>query len=118
MKIILLLAVLMMFSGCAHCNGGWSTLDTSLEAGSQALMFVDYKQTLHIADNPNLYEQNPVLGKHPSDSKVNLYYAIWAPLHAAVSCMLAPRYRTMWQSGTIGVEGVVVLDNGNLGLKW
>ncbi len=114
--IISLLFVLFLISGCsAICTGGWNKVDTVLELTSQGLMSADWIQTQKIVKNPDKYQElNPVLGPHPSMSKLNTYFALWVPVHAGVSCILPQLYRRIWQGGTIGVEAPVVYENNRL----
>lgn len=39
-------------------------------------MFKDWQQTREIKNHPNMYEMNPALGKHPSDAKIDGYFAL------------------------------------------
>lgn len=42
------------------------------------LLFIDCIQTIHIQNKPLLHETNPVLGPHPNDWKVVLYFFVWS----------------------------------------
>lgn len=119
MRTLLTIAfVFLLAQGCAPiCTGGWTKTDTTLELAGMGLTAVDWRQTTMIARNPaTFYETNKILGLHPSVGFVNGYFAL-AVLHPAVSCLLPPVARHIWQVGTIIVEGSVVIQNERLGLK-
>lgn len=117
MKYALILLFLMT-SGCTSiCTGGWTKADTVWELADQGLMAVDWRQTQHIVEQPDKYfERNPILGRHPSMEKLNVYFAVWVPLHYGISCALPPDWRRAWQVGTALVEVPVILENHAGGL--
>jgi hypothetical protein len=107
------LAATALLSGCAN----WTTHDTYREAAALSLLAVDYGQTRTIAKNPDQwYEQNPILGEHPSVAEVNRYFALAAIGHVAASATLPPKWRKVWQYVTIGVEAAAVGHNISLGI--
>ena len=115
MKIYLIICVL--FVGCSTCNGGWSNADSYREAAFAGLVMIDWSQTLYGADHPQQYsEQNPVLGRHPSRSDVNIYMPVGMAAHAGVRCLWPPSWRTYWQWGTIGIEAVTDAHNAAIGV--
>jgi hypothetical protein len=105
----------MFLSGCA--NGGWTTADTYRQAGMLSLTMIDWAQTRKIAQNPDkYYENNPVLGKHPSTERVDMYFPICMAAHTAVAMALPTKYRKWWQYVFIGVEAGMVANNLSIGL--
>ena len=49
-----------------------TALDYGLAIGSTALILADWSQALRIAHNPcRWYERNPLLGRHPSEGRLN-----------------------------------------------
>ena len=48
------------------------------------LLFIDYRQTLDIKNHEGYFEINPILGKHPGDSKITIYFIICAVIAAVV----------------------------------
>ncbi len=118
MALAFLITATVLMASCATCRGGWTKADTAWELADIGLMTADWSQTQHIASNPGrYYENNPILGLHPSISKLNLYFAIWVPAHAAVSCwVLDPKWRRVWQVGTAGVEVWAIKGNLDIGL--
>jgi hypothetical protein len=94
---------------------GWSEMDTYRESTWQVINFIDYRQTSDISE-PH-YEQNPLLGKHPSQGKIDKYFAVSAIGHFGASELLPLRYRNGWQWLTIGISGAIVYHNYKIGLK-
>ena len=73
---------------------------------------------MDIARQPGRYHEiNPLMGKHPSVGRVNVYMGLSAAVHLAVSWALPKDYRGYWQWVTIGVTGGLVGNNFNIGLK-
>jgi hypothetical protein len=72
LRLAVLLVVVSIVSGCATSD--WRNEDTRrMQVANTALIAFDTAQTLHIARCPGrYYEQNPVLGKHPSEATVIL----------------------------------------------
>ena len=103
----------------------WDKVDTSLEAGFIATCAVDYFQTRWMIKN-NYYELNPILGKHPSETALDIYMPCAIILHGVIS-MALPKHlvvgdldldlRNVWQSITIAIEGANDLRNANIGVK-
>ena len=100
----------------------WTATDTMLELGYVAVALADALQTADIKNHPEIVETNPVLvamaGENPSDAATAVYFSSAVVLHAAVSYML-PRgkWRTLWQSGTLAINGGIVANNASLGLR-
>jgi hypothetical protein len=112
---IKLLIVCLFLSGCA--NGGWSTDDSYRQTGVVALMSIDWAQTRKISNNPDKYnEHNPILGNHPSESMVNVYFPVCIAAHTAVAMALPPGYRVWWQYVVLGLEAGTVANNLSIGL--
>jgi hypothetical protein len=122
-----LLAAASFLSALAACSATeWST-ETKLEEGTwQALHVVDTVQTMEIARNPACYtevELGPIIGYHPSTSRVAAWSASEIALHAGVTALMedydVPRWiRRGWQSAWIGsaANGVSVNFQAGLGV--
>ena len=99
----------------------WSDSDTVREAAWHTLNFIDWRQTLYIADHcqdGGYYEQNPALSRCPSRKEVNRYFAISAITHGLASHYLPADYRKTFQSVSIFATGGTVLHNEYIGLKF
>lgn len=111
--------ILAMMMGVSHAND-WTDEDTARQAAVLTLFAVDAGQTLDIKHHANLRETNPILGSHPTDSRVKTYFVLAAVVHTAASYYLTPEYRRYLQNGTIVLELAVIGNNKRLGLniKW
>jgi hypothetical protein len=117
-KLLLLLALVVFTPTNTLAADKWSTQDKSLEATYQVLHFIDWRQTRYIAKNPDdYYEMNPILGKHPSTTTVDLYFIAGAILHPIVTHYLPEKYRPWWQGITITMSGTCVVNNFVVGIK-
>ena len=107
--------ILVLFPVIAHAE--WNSGDTAREIVWQGLHVVDWGQTLEIARNPiDYHEVNPVIGRHPSVGKVNIYMLSSAIIHAGISYVLPDKVRPYWQYFSIGVSGACMARNLNIGL--
>lgn len=73
----MVLSVLFLLCSCAHSPRPW-TKDEKVAAGFFILAHVaDAYTTERYLDNPNNWEEiNPLLGKHPSDKKLTIYFSV------------------------------------------
>lgn len=125
MKPLLALLTCILLISCA----GRQPLTKSQwvgEAAWQAIHVIDWGQTLNIADNPDYHEKNPLIGRHPSRGKVNLYMGASAIIHPIITYLLPEDYkvlginihpRWLWIGGTITTSGLCVINNNAIGLK-
>lgn len=100
----------------------WTGDDSKRQIVYAMLHGLDWGQTRDIASQPGKYkETNPILGPHPHPDKVNAYFGATGLGHVATALLLSdPKWREMFQKGTIGLEAGVTKGNANLGLrmKW
>ncbi len=127
--------------GCAPGNGAlsarmiawgrrafasWTAGEIAREAAWEALNAIDHRQTLQTARNPDRFrELNPILGEHPDERAVDLYFTIWMLLHPMITHALPrektllgtrTRPRALWQHLSLAVSGYCVVNNLRLGL--
>jgi hypothetical protein len=106
-----LIFILMLFSSSAFADR-WRTEDTYREAAYLTLLTIDYLQTREIAKNPGTYyEQNPILGVHPSELAVNRYFVLSSLIHLGLSRTLPHEWRAGFQYVTIARETYAVTRN-------
>jgi hypothetical protein len=74
-------------------------------------------QLVDWAQSRNPYETNPILGKYPSKTEVDVYFAAATLGHYLVSRALPPDYRKVWQYVWIGVQVGYVTHNYQIGLR-
>ena len=75
----------------------WTYSDTVMQTGYSLILISDWNQTLGIDSHDNLKESNKILGEHPSDDKINLYFASILYGHYYIAKKLDQPYRFMWQ---------------------
>jgi len=111
-----LLALLLLLPALANADD-WTTADTQRELVFAALMVADAAQTHDIARHPNMEEINPILGKHPSNAKINVYFAASMAAQYLIAQALSDEYRHAWQYAGIGFEFAIVQNNYKLGIR-
>ncbi len=90
----------------------WTRTDSAFELGLVALSVTDFGQTSWFLSNrPYSYETNPLLGRHPSRSKVATFGVVGLGSHFLVALALPQPYRRLWQLVAIGVETDAVTSN-------
>jgi hypothetical protein len=123
--VLWMILSLVLVVSLAHCGenkkSDWTYTDTALQATFLTLHGMDWAQTLHIVRNPDkYYETNNILGKYPSEGRVNSYMALTAIGHTAIAYALPKPWRTMWQ-GTgiyIGYDSVQHNINAGIGISF
>jgi len=118
MNKLLTLALSMSLVGCASFNppAEWAKEDTQREAAFLTVDAMDWSQTLKIAQHPELYETNPILGMHPTNAAINSYFIVGAVTHYAIAQALPPKQRKYFQVGWTIIEVWVVIQNLGYGL--
>lgn len=95
----------------------WDKTDIALESIVLSLQLIDWRQTIHISDNPTyLYEKNPLLSRHPSNREVNLIFAAAAITQITVAHILPSKWRKIWLSLWCVEHGYNVGNNLNVGI--
>ena len=118
LKTMLYLGVALLFQSCCTVNiDRWEKQDTVLQATYTALHILDWAQTREIERNQAYHELNPILGRHPSEGRINTYFASTLLGHTLVSVLLPKPYRTWWQCVTIGIEAGVTGSNYIIGVQ-
>ena len=98
----------------------WSKKDTYWQAAYLVTHIADWGQTLDISrqcETGNYYETNVIMGRCPNAQTVNTYFIATALLHYGVAHSLPPKYRRMFQMGTIGMELSYISSNASIGLN-
>ena len=93
-----------------------------------AVTCIDWGQTRYISTHGNqYYENNPILGRHPSLDKVNTLVPLGIIGHAVIAAALPKHYtifgfdvhpRLIWQGVWIGIEIDAVASNFKTGIKY
>ena len=91
-------------------------IDYALAASTTGLIVVDWSQTVHFHEYPNKGELNPLLGKHPSEGRVNLLLSL-ATLTNLGGLRLPPVSRRCWYVAVLVGETWAVAHNARLGWR-
>jgi hypothetical protein len=103
---------------------------TSLLVAAETSLAIDMMQTLDIRHHPtygpeyagpttppyNLHEINPILGAHPSDAKIVVYFAATSLLTAGSYYALPPRWRPLVPLAVLILEIPMIAHNAKFGL--
>jgi hypothetical protein len=84
MKTVIVAILTLSMLGCVETKP-WTKTELTMAAWAAVATAVDMSQTFQIKDHPGMSELNPVIGPHPSDTTI----AIWFPLTAAVGSVIA-----------------------------
>lgn len=110
---LILACCLSIVCGCSN----FSTKDIVLQSISQGLLVADWQQTLDIKNHKTIHEKNPILGEHPSDARINAYFATAVVANQCAANYLDGDARTYFQTGIIILESLAVGNNHALGIK-
>ncbi|GIU69175.1 MAG: hypothetical protein KatS3mg002_0411 [Candidatus Woesearchaeota archaeon] len=76
---------------------------------------IDYKQTSYISKHPDkFYETNPILGRHPDQQDVNLWFATSILSLWTIYLLLPKKWKPYWASGYAGITFTNVWRNYQL----
>lgn len=118
-KLFLSFVLLMVLSSQVFANDPFDTTDKALFTASTIALVADWSQTRYIAAHPDrFYEQNPILGRHPSKQKVDLYFAGTIVGNYLIADALPSRYRKLWLGGVLAIELLLVAHNKHIGIKF
>lgn len=107
----------LCLASCSSASS-WTRGDTARQAAVIGLLAVDHHQTQTIAKEPEKWkEYNPILGRHPSEGKVDAYFLSLAVGHTAIAAVLPEKYRKWWQYIYIGAEGFCIIHNFGEGIR-
>lgn len=83
-----------------------------------ALLVLDCLQTLDIKNHPGVYEKNVILGRHPSDAKIMVYFSAWIAIAILSMVFLSQELMLLLFSIIFVVQIKVIYDNKRLGLRF
>ena len=112
-----LLLLALSAPGLAHSADVWSTRDKYLESTYLVFHTLDWLQTKDIAASKEYHETNLVLGRHPHQSTVDLYFIGTGLAHVGLVHLLPREYRPWFQAGTLALEVYCVQRNYSLGVR-
>ena len=107
------LAIIAIFlAGCATARP-WTTEEKVLLGASCLAMAADTYTTTRFLDNENNWEVNPILGRHPSDTKV-VMYMFSSQVVAIILAHYFPEYRSWILGVKTGLNTVGAVNNSTL----
>ena len=80
------------------------------------LLVIDLKQTLNIKKNPALHEINFILGQHPKDIAIKIYFAVVTPCIIGIGWLAATPWGAIWLAGWLVLEIYTTINNKKLGM--
>jgi len=81
------------------------------------LLVLDCLTTLDIKNHADLHETNLILGQHPTDTKIILYFLICMIVFCMGALLLLEPFCYIWISVWTVVEIYCLFNNFKLGLK-
>jgi len=118
-KIFLIITILsFIIQNSIYAADKWDKVDYSLLTVMIVTDVLDWQQTRYIASNPDRFkENNPVLGSHPSQRDVDLYFAATCTGQVLIAHYLPTKYRKYWLGLWIGIESGCIVYNNSIGIR-
>ena len=88
-----------------------------MQAGVLGTTGIDYLQTKEIAKNDDYYERNPILGEHPSQTEVDLFFLGGAIFKTVTVHFTKKEYRPYLQTGYILGSSIAIINNHAIGVR-
>jgi hypothetical protein len=97
----------------------WSDEEKAWGAVTGTLLLADWSTSQNMSHryNEGYYERNPLLGTHPSNNTINLYFLIAAPL-IFLTADQVPEYRKIILQSVSVLELIAVGNNLRIGLHF
>jgi hypothetical protein len=96
----------------------WTSEDVYRQMAFITVSAIDWRQTQRIANSPEKWrELNPVLGEHPTQKRVNVYFFSAIVAHTVIAALLPKECRKNWQYFWTGAQGAAVSWNYRQGIK-
>lgn len=118
MKKLVALVLLLASSLTWADNRAWTTEEKTWLGAAAAFTVTDWATTRDLSRryNEGYYENNPILGKHPSTGRVDLYFVSAGLIGYAIADNLDQNRKLFLQAWTT-VEIFYTNRNLNIGLK-
>ena len=112
------LILFTLITAPAHA-ADWSITDKVLLGSYTLAWAADWGQTRYMATHPDeFYEKNNLLGKHPSLSEVDIYFAGMYLLNLFIADKLGPAFRKIYLGAFIYEHGRCTINNKSIGIKF
>ena len=113
-KLLSILVGVLLLTSCAHVKDkSWDTTDKVLLVTSTLAVSADTYTTTRMLTNPNNYEMNPIMGKHPSDGRVIATMAVGHALVLLIAHYF-PEYRKFLLGSKTMINTGLALQNREL----
>ena len=93
---------------------GFKSADRWMLGVYAVLHLMDYRQTSNI-DNEGGRELNPILGSHPTQGDINIYFLLTGLAVVGAACLFDEPYRGWFLSAEIGIKSATVYWNYRMG---
>ena len=77
---------------------------------------IDWKQTISVTKSDRHWEMNPLLGKHPTEKRVNIYFVVVVLILASLMLSLNSPYNHLLIGWCLGSEFITCFWNWRQGL--
>ena len=99
-------------------NAPWTDEQKVVAAGAGVLLAADWLQTRQIAKHPDQFQEyNPILGEHPSQGKVNLYFLVATGGLLLIADFMPNEWRTTALYAVAAVQTLAVSNNLSHGIS-
>ena len=109
--------ILLCFTFSVNAENTLTTKERVLENLFYSALLLDCFQTLDIKNHDDMYENNKILGRHPSDVKIVGYFLTSGYTHYLITSNISSEYRPYWQWAWIGAETATIIRNKRLHLS-
>jgi len=109
----MVLSLLFLLCSCAHSPRPWTKEEKLLLIASLFAVSADIYTTEKGLDTGNVYEQNPYIGKYPTDTQLLIKSGI-AYTGILIGAHYLPHLRAKILGFQITVNGVCAIHNNNL----
>ena len=118
----LLTTFILLFSSYSWGDwNNWSDTDKKMFIASNVAIAADWLTTRNFAGHkelhPGTYETNPIIGKYPSQERVDLYFIGIVVSNYYIADWLPKELRGFYLGVRTGAHGTAAISNMNLGWK-
>lgn len=119
MRLIVLLKISYLLAAGipALAHDPWTRADTAFQLACVGADLIDWHQTRQLVSRSNMWENNPVLGHHPSVHAVDRYFLASILTGVTVSYLLPARFRRAHQVFVLGLEAYCIRRNVQIGIS-
>jgi hypothetical protein len=108
--------ILFLFSTSAF-SSEWTTENKILEVTYNTVRLADILITKDGMHREGYHENNPLIGRHPSDAKLWGFFLVGGVIHYFITDRIKPEYRRTFQAITITCELLIVNHNRSIGMN-